>query len=182
MLSEAEAGRGALWLPVGFGAGIALYFLLPREPSYVLTSGVVLAALVSFWSMRGRTLGGVAAIGLALALGFGAAQLRATLVASPVLLDQIGPIEIRGRITDIDARPDGVRVVLDLVRIDGLDGQKVPAKVRIVHRRGGIEARPGEWVRVRAILMPPPPPSAPGAFDYQRQACPSSMDLRQWAC
>ncbi len=169
-LSEAEAGRGALWLPVGFGAGIALYFLLPREPSDVLTSGVVLAALVGYWSMRARNLGGVAAIVLALALGFGAAQLRTTLVAAPVLVEQIGPGEIRGRIADVDARPDGVRVVLDRVRIDGLDGNKVPAKVRIVHRRGGIEAKPGDWVRVRAILMPPPPPSAPGAFDFQRQA------------
>ena len=30
--------------------------------------------------------------------------------------------------------------------------------------------RPGEWIRVRAVLMPPPPPAAPGAFDFPRQA------------
>ena len=29
---------------------------------------------------------------------------------------------------------------------------------------------PGDWVRVRARLSPPPPPVAPGAYDFQRWA------------
>lgn len=37
---EMEAGRGFLWLPVLFGAGIVVYFALPAEPS-----GLALAAV-----------------------------------------------------------------------------------------------------------------------------------------
>jgi competence protein ComEC len=29
---------------------------------------------------------------------------------------------------------------------------------------------PGDWIRVRAVLAPPPPPALPGAFDFQRHA------------
>ena len=29
---------------------------------------------------------------------------------------------------------------------------------------------PGDWLSVRAMLMPPPAPSTPGAFDFERAA------------
>ena len=36
--------------------------------------------------------------------------------------------------------------------------------------RPGPGLAPGRWLGVRAVLRPPPPPSAPGAYDFQRRA------------
>src|SRR5262245_1916474 len=43
---EAEQERWFLWLPVMFGAGIALYFLLPVEPRTLAATLPAVAALV----------------------------------------------------------------------------------------------------------------------------------------
>ena len=46
----AERERWVLWLPVGIGAGIAVYFALPVEPPVWLgATGLLLAALVLCW-------------------------------------------------------------------------------------------------------------------------------------
>ena len=52
---EMEAGRGFLWLPVLFGAGIVAYFGLPREPSIVATGGAALILVLAAWRARTRT-------------------------------------------------------------------------------------------------------------------------------
>jgi len=38
---SAERERWALWFPVAMGAGVALYFSLPAEPSLLLGLGVL---------------------------------------------------------------------------------------------------------------------------------------------
>src|SRR6185436_17345965 len=74
---EAEQERWFLWLPVLFGAGSALYFSLPVEPSTpaaLLPVGAALALRVA-----GRRRGTGALLGaalLALACGVAAAKLR----------------------------------------------------------------------------------------------------------
>jgi competence protein ComEC len=42
--------------------------------------------------------------------------------------------------------------------------------VRIRLRGMQPTIRPGDEIRVRAVLTPPPPPAVPGAYDFQRQA------------
>jgi len=54
--------RWVLWLPVGFGTGIGLYFALPVEPTGVSTAVVAVTAL------NGLAAWLVAAAGLAFAL------------------------------------------------------------------------------------------------------------------
>jgi competence protein ComEC len=49
-------------------------------------------------------------------------------------------------------------------------GAKLPSRIRIRLTRGGDRLAPGDWFSVRAILMPPPAPAMPGAYDFQRQA------------
>src|SRR6185295_14020782 len=93
---EAEQERWFLWLPVLFGAGIALYFSLPVEPSVpaaLLPVGAALALRVA-----GRRRGTGALLGaalLGLACGVAAAKLRTEAVRAPVLQRQIGPVEVQ---------------------------------------------------------------------------------------
>ena len=55
--------------------------------------------------------------------------------------------------------------------IAGLDPDRTPARVRLrLSARQGAAAEIGAWVELRAVLRPPSPPVAPGAFDFQRHA------------
>ena len=83
---SAERERWVLWVPVGFGAGIAVYFALAFEPpgwwGAAGLAAVVLAGLLS--RRRSGVLILVLAAGTVLA-GFAAAQLRTARVAAPIL-------------------------------------------------------------------------------------------------
>ncbi len=169
----AERDRWLLWLPVAFGAGIGLYFALPEEPplwvGLALAFGALLAAIL------GRTQAAllVPAIALvAIGSGLAAAQWRAAMVAAPVLDQRWGPARLDGRVVAVEIRPEGRRVILDTLDLAGVAPERTPVKVRVNLRGRAAEAalRPGERVTLRAILMPPPGPAAPGAYDFQRQA------------
>lgn len=173
----AERERWGLWLPVGFGVGISLYFALPTEPPVWLgASGLFLSAALAL-AMRGRG-GGWMAATLLLALvsaGLAAAQWRSLQVAAPILPERFGPAAVSGQILAIEpsatGEGGGVRVTLQHVELAGLEPAETPAKVRLrLTARDPAVLRPGDWIGLRAVLRPPPEPSAPGAFDFARQA------------
>jgi competence protein ComEC len=168
----AERDRWPLWLPAGLGLGIALYFTLPIEPPLWVGVLGLAAALVTGWLARRRAALALAAIGLiTVFLGFTAAELRTLLVAAPVLEKRLGPIQVTGQVLTVEPRSAGGRVVLRQVDLPGFAPQAVPARVRVrLARYDDQELRPGQWIRVRAILRPPPAPSIPRAFDFARQA------------
>ena len=105
-----------------------------------------------------------------LAGGFSVAQWRTAAVAAPVLAKRIGPTTVSGRITGVETFPDGARVTLDRPRVAGLRADVTPERIRLRLRGRQPALMPGHWLRARAILSPPPPPAAPGAFDFQRQS------------
>ncbi len=111
----------------------------------------------------------VLAFGIAGA-GFWAAQWRTVDVAHIVLNNRIGPTTETGRIAGVETFPDSRRVTIDRARIAGLGPDRVPEKIRLRLRGSQPDVIAGGWIRARAILTPPPPPSAPGAFDFQRQS------------
>jgi len=171
-----ERDRWALWLPVMFGLGIAVYFALRFEPPLWLGAGGMAAAAVlglavrrRRWDAGGLATAAVVAVAM-LAAGFAAAQWRAASVAAPVLAKRIGPTAVTGRVAEVETFPKDSRVTLERVRIAGVGAEATPEKVRLRLRGEQPPTRPGDWIRVRAILTPPPPPSAPGAFDFQRQS------------
>ncbi len=167
----AERERWVLWVPVGLGAGIGLYFSLPVEPSLWLGASLAVVALGLVALARGRPARTVAAVaGLTVATGFLAAELRSAGVAAPVLERAIARASVTGRVAEIAARDDGQRLVLEEVRIAGLAPEATPARVRVSLRRAAPGLAPGDWVRLRAGLEPPPWPAAPGAFDFARAA------------
>ena len=168
----AERERWPMWIPVGLGTGVALYFALPAEPAPWIGPLAATAALILGLLGRRHQLWLVIAIAaLALASGFAAAQLRTAWVAAPVLQKEIRPVTVTGRVVVSEVRGAGRRLVLDRLRIGGLDEAATPARVRISLRGASVPSYiPGQWVELRAALSPPAAPSAPGAFDFARHA------------
>jgi len=160
-----------LWLPVCFGIGVGSYFALPLEPSGWLPLAAAVAALVP--ALTGRWWrGGVLATLFALlaVAGFGVAQWRSAAVAAPVLAKRTGPVEVSGQVLRVEARGRDARLLLRSVRLPGMPAETTPARVRVVVRPQPDDIRPGDWVAVRAVLMPPARPSRPGGFDFARMA------------
>lgn len=172
----AERERWALWLPVVLGMGIGAYFALPAEPAPWIAPVVLAAACGSLLFTRGRQRPFLRAWGLIglvlvfLALGFGIAQLRTQSLAAPILERSLGPTEVRGRIVTVEPRERGERLVLETPEIRGLPAVKTPARIRVTLATGAEGLYPGDWVRGRAKLGPPPEPAAPGAYDFARAA------------
>ncbi len=165
-----SANPVVLWLPIWIGIGVALYFALPIEPDALATSviavgGLALAALL--WHRpKGRLM---AIAGLTAIAGFAAADIRTAVVAEPVLAKRSGPLVLEATVLRTEQRTRGGRLTLS--GLDVIDGQAtvLPSRVRITLRKGMLPL-PGDHVRVRDILMPPPGPVAPGAFDFARQS------------
>lgn len=168
----AERSRFPLWLPPFLGLGIGIYFALPTEPSPAWGVGVALVAGVGCAGLRGRSLGWflICAAVLAVALGFAAAQWRTVRLAAPVIERPTGALMVEGNAVEVEALPEGgSRVTLEHLVFDR-DDVLVPARIRVKARPGLWSAAVGDRVRLRAMLMPPPQPAMPGAFDFARFA------------
>lgn len=166
----AQRGRFGLWLPVGFGAGIALYFALAVEPARWIGPLAVTGGLALMVARAGA----VRVAGLVLvclAAGLSMAQWSSERARAPVLERDYGPRPVEGRVVVLERRAQGPRVTLDRVFAPGLAPEDTPARVRVVLRRDDAEAVAiGQRLRVLARLRPPPPPVLPGAYDFQRRA------------
>jgi competence protein ComEC len=170
-LLAAERDQWLLWAPVALGVGVAIYFALPEEPP--LWFGPALACcgiLLWFLCRRQAGLTALATAATLIALGFGAAGLRTTLVAAPILERDVGPVRIEGRILAIDPLPSGQRLILQDPVIAGIAPEATPARLRIKLMREAPELALGERVSLLGKLSPPAPPFAPGGFDFQRDA------------
>jgi len=171
---DAERGRWMLWLPVALGLGIAIYYELPAEPALwvgpALSAGSLLIVLFAPSGSLARAL----AIGaVAASVGLGLVAWRTASLAAPTLTRPLFSLNVEGRIADIQRLPEGVRVVLQAVRLRG-NGvpppEMMPAKVRVTLNRGAPPLVIGDRLLVLANLSPPAGPTTPGAFDFQRVA------------
>lgn len=178
---EAEQDRWFLWLPVMFGAGIALYFALPSEPLTLVALMPPVAALALHLAGPRAGLAGVATTALlAVALGIAAAKLRTEWVRAPVLPaasepGRARPVDVSGYVELIEPRAGkGQRLTLAVTamaqRTEAQGASAWPTRVRITTRTPGDTLKPGDAVRLRAALHPPPGPSLPGDYDFARSA------------
>ncbi len=168
----AERERWVLWLPVAVGAGVAIYFALPMEPARWWGPALLVPALALGFALRDRLPLLIAAIGLgAAALGFTAATEQTRRVAAPVLARPVTATELEGRVVAVEPTETGARVTLDRLAFLNPDGGPRPERVRLrLSPRAAAPLVPGERVHLRATMMPPPAPAAPGAYDFARQA------------
>ena len=171
-----ERERWVLWVPVALGAGVCLYFWLPVEPAAWTGPLVLVFSTIAALISRSVTpplsiiLTIVAIVLMALGLGLTAAKTRTLNVEATVLQQNIGPTALTGRVEKIETFPVGVRVILTVPRISGLQPYQTPGRVSLRMKGRQPVFWPGDWIRVRARLSPPSPPAAPGGFDFQRHA------------
>ena len=151
--ARAEAGAGRLlpWVPVAFGAGIALYFTAPREP--VLTVAIVAAIACSagaFLARRGRFF--VAAVmGAAVACGFAIATWKTARVAHTVLARPLYSVSLSGFVETRDIRERTDRFVL---RVAQMDAPRLSTKLERVRLSVSKGTAPdvGSFVELKARL------------------------------
>ncbi|MBV8189677.1 MAG: ComEC family competence protein [Alphaproteobacteria bacterium] len=171
---DAERSRWMLWLPVALGLGIAIYFELPSEPALWLGPVLGGVALVFVLLTPAGTLPRALAIGLlAAAVGFSLVAWRTATLAAPTLSRPLFNLNVEGRIADIQRLPEGVRVVLEAVRLKGNGApppEMTPERVRVSLSKGAPQIHVGDRLLVLANLSPPGGPAVPGAFDFQRVA------------
>ncbi len=166
---EVEERRFFLWLPVAAMSGVALNLAADREPVLWLPAGLTaLFAALAFVS-RARPF----ALGLSLALAalfavFLAMSLRTERVAAPVL-DRIRIVDLQGYVEEVDLRPVGARMVVAVVSADVMPREKVPRRVRVTTRKTPDIAA-GDFVAMKARLLPPSHAALPGGYDFARDA------------
>lgn len=164
---ELTERAGFHWLAVAFGAGAAIYFVLPREPLLsallVAASGFALAAVVLYW--RGASVRVVAVVAVLLA-GLTAAKLRIeTLHARPVERPFVAEITGRviGREDRVELRP---RIVLDRLSTDAEWAERLlPPRVRLTLADRYDLPPLGAMITFRARIMPVPGPIVRGGYD-----------------
>ena len=171
--AAAQRLRWRLWAPVAFGGGGAIYFALRSEPALwpLLLGAIVsgagwLAARRRGWARR---LTWPLMMLACLAGGLAAAKIRTEMVAAPIAPALGEATVIEAWVVDVDSPGQrGARIVVAPVRIRGLAPDRTPVRLRATVR--GDPPRPGEAVRLFAILNPPPAPASPGAYDFGRNA------------
>jgi competence protein ComEC len=161
--------RWILWVPAFIGVGIAVYFGLDAEPP-VWSGAAGMAVAVSARLLLNRwSLAATAATCLALMfLGFSAAQVRVAAVSAPAVPREISEAVVEGRACEISLLPNGYRVYLDHLSIEGMAPEDTPRRIRLRVLGQSAAEHSGAWVRVAARLGPISAPVAPGAFDFQR--------------
>lgn len=164
--TRADFHRFELWTPVFLGAGAATYFALPTEPSVLVA--VASAVGVGIVGLLFARLRGAATACALFALGVVAADLRTEFVAAPILDAPLPPSLIVGRVVAIEVGGAGERYLIAPHAIEGVAEAALPARIRINWRGESADVEPGDRVRLRAGLLPPPPPEIPGGFDYAR--------------
>src|SRR5271166_2115562 len=166
---EVEERRFFLWLPVAAMGGVALNLGADREPVLWLPAGLsVLFGALAFFS-RARPF----ALGLSLAVaalfaGFLAMSLRTARVATPVL-DRVRIVALQGYVEEVDLRPAGARMVIAVASADGMPREKAPRRVRVTTRKAP-DVMAGDFVALKARLLPPSHAALPGGYDFARDA------------
>jgi competence protein ComEC len=169
--------RGEFPAPLAFAmgmmAGSVWYFSIGAEPSLNGLMGIaVFSCAGAIWLQRRA----VSSVFLSMAIivcGASAGALAgglATQRADHVMIaEPTGPVLLEGWIMDAQRGRSGVRLVIGVHAIDGLDAELTPKKVRLTHTLS-LNIEPGRYVRCWAVLRPPPQPVISGDYNFARQA------------
>ena len=167
--ARAEAGPGRLlpWVPVAFGAGIAIYFAVDHEPiAWVVVPTASLLCLAALLLRRHR-LFPVAVMIAATATGFAVATVNTARVAHVVLTRPMYSPMLKGFVETREVRERTDRFVLRVVRMDDPWRHVKLDRVRLSVRKDTAPAV-GSFVELKARLQPPLTPVRPGSYDFAR--------------
>ena len=166
---EGAERRFFLWLPMAAIGGVALNLAADREPVLWPPFALTLAALALAFASRRRPAGrGLWLAVAALAAGFASMGLRTERVATP-MLDHIRIVDLKGYVEEVDFREVGARFVLRVTDPGGMPASLSPRRVRLTVRKTPDLAA-GDFVAVKARLLPPSPAVIPGGYSFARDA------------
>jgi competence protein ComEC len=171
---RANLDRAFLWAPVAFGLGAAAYLEARIEPALWMLATVAGLVAGSWWACR-RWNAPRGLIVLASLLAFGAAgglagKVRSDRVAAPIMAGERVVRRVEGLVVDfVSPGAGGPRVLIAPVAVSGLAAERTPRRIRVTIGENDTP-EPGQAVHLRAMLGPPPPPAAPGSYDFARDA------------
>ena len=166
--------RAFLWTPVAFGLGAAGYLEARAEPPLWALGGLALLMAMIWWAFRRwnapailLVLASLAAFGAAGGL---AAKIRSDRVAAPIMAGERVVRRVDGFVVDVvSPGAGGPRLLIAPVTVSGLSPEGTPRRIRVTIGENETP-EPGRTVRLKAMLGPPPPPAAPGSYDFGRDA------------
>lgn len=166
-----DRSRWFLWYPVLVGLGIALFFSLKWQPGSVWLAVPVpfLAGLIALWRRDGSGAKILLTAGLLVSIGFSASIVRTIVVAAPVLQAK-EVTTVTAKVLEKSTGYKRARVLLG--NLEFSDGGAVPPLeyIRLTSRSNMDAVKPGQQIRVKAVLLPPPAPAYPGGYDFQRHS------------
>ena len=167
--ARAETGAGRLlpWIPVAFGAGIAVYFAADHEPVAWVAAVTASVLCVAAFLLRRQKIFPLAVMIAAVAAGFAVATLKAARVAHGVLERPMYSVALKGFVETREARERTDRFVLRVVQMESPRGQFKLARVRLSVKKDTAPAV-GSFVELKARLQPPLAPMRPGSYDFGR--------------
>jgi competence protein ComEC len=165
--AEAGAGRLLPWVPVAFGAGIALYFGADHEPMASVTAVVATALGGAAFLLRRQRLFPLAVMIAAVSAGFAAATWKTARIGHVVLARPMYSVSLSGFVETRDVRERTDRFVLRVVHMEAPRGQANLERVRLSVRKGTAPAV-GSFVELKGRLQPPLAPMRPGSYDFGR--------------
>ncbi|MEM6902929.1 MAG: ComEC/Rec2 family competence protein, partial [Pseudomonadota bacterium] len=181
--SQAIIACWYLAIPILMITGIAGYFALPIEPpawAGPLTAGIILVVLLAIGrSDYGHWLSKLklSIVGfLIVIIGFSIIQIRTAWVAAPMLQlsgpEEIGPVNVLGRLTSIEPRGSRIRLVVEPTGFQGIADDITSLqglrRIRLTMPDSYAVPRAGDDISIRAILRAPPGPSYPGGYVFRR--------------
>jgi competence protein ComEC len=166
---EIALRRPILWTPVAAGAGALLYFVADREPNLALCAAVFFAtsSLAFFLRAHRRAFASVVVLAC-LCGGLFSAAWRSARVDAPIVT-RIGIGFLTGYVEEVDLRRAGARFILRVASAEGLPGDITPRRVRLTIRSEPQFAA-GDFVALKARLLPPAHAALPGGYDFARDA------------
>ncbi len=166
----AEGERRLLWLPVFFGAGIGIYFLLKVEPPLWPGAAAAILGAGAAWTLRRYPAWCEMALAFAaFAAGFALMRETAWEREAPMLQRRLGPVAVTGRVADIDLVERGWRIIIQADPLPRLDPAEQPRRLRVHIPPTSDELNPGDRVSLKAMLYPAPAQIVPGGRDFQRE-------------
>jgi competence protein ComEC len=166
---DGERDRLPLLVPVGLGAGVAIWQMAGDRIFWSLLLAFCASNVFALAIGRERYLGRLLIMAAVLILtGYAAIALKSNAFES-VPLNRIWIGEIYGQIEsveDVSARGI-VRLVL---KTNGNVGLPRRVRVNVPVEKYQAEFQSGAIIRTKVRLMPPPGPSLPGGYDFARHA------------
>ena len=167
--ARAEAGAGRLlpWVPIAFGAGIAIYFTADREPVAWFVAAVAAGLCAVAFVLRRRKAFAAALMLAAIASGFAVAALKTARISHVVLAQPIYASSLKGFVETHEERTRTDRFVLRVTHMETRRATPTLERVRLSVRKGTAPLV-GSFIEMKARLLPPLSPLRPGSYDFGR--------------